>query len=246
MPAPLAIKLWRVTHPFPKFSFVCLAPFMSQRTFSVTNFPSFVGKRVHRHPVYRPWFSWRLGYRCILSLEAAGFSQALMPSWTSSHFNVMIVSKLCVIRLHFFCFVFFVLLDYILWNKEESTNVKSSYRSFDIREKGQRIGTKPLFGSQLITNLTLKRLEEVGGQFDPPSPVVFQKMYLLNPRVFADFWYYHKSHHFWIFHWNSSSRSEYMKNFFFNIRYFHRFLSIFWIFWHFLVTKKLTASAHNR
>ena len=196
MPAPLAIKLWRVTHPFPKFSFVCLAPFMSQRTFSVTNFPSFVGKRVHRHAVYRPWFSWRLGYRCILSLEAAGFSQALMPSWTSSHFNVMIVSKLCVIRLHFFCFVFFILLDYILWNKEESTNVKSSYRSFDIREKGQRIGTKPLFGSQLITNLTLKRLEEVGGQFDPHSPVVFQKMYLLNPRVFADFWYYHQSHHF--------------------------------------------------
>ena len=188
MPAPLAIKLWRVTHPFPKSSFACLTPFMSQRTFSVTNFPSFVGKRVHRHAVYRPWFSWRLDYRSILSLEAADFSQALMPSWTSSHFNVMIVSKLCVIRLYFFCFVFFVLLDYILWNKEESTNVKSSYRSFDIREKGQRIGTKPLFGSQLITNLTLKRLEEVGGVSLIPLPLwFFKKCIFWNPGFLLTF-----------------------------------------------------------
>ena len=43
-------------------------------------------------------------------------------------------------------------------------------------------------------------------------------------------------------HWNSSSRSEDMKNLSLNISYFHRFSSIFWIFLHFLLTKKLMAS----
>ena len=37
-----------------------------------------------------------------------------------------------------------------------------------------------------------------------------------------------------------------METFFDNISYFHRFLSIFWIFWYFLVTKKLMTSAYNR
>ena len=143
MPAPLAIKLWRVTHPFPKFSFVCLAPFMSQRTFSVTNFPSFVGKRVHRHAVYRPWFSWRLGYRCILSLEAAGFSQALMPSWTSSHFNVMIVSKLCVIRLHFFALFFLFCLIIYCGTKRSRPMLKAVIDLSIFEKKDKELGQNP-------------------------------------------------------------------------------------------------------
>ena len=48
-----------------------------------------------------------------------------------------------------------------------------------------------------------------GGRFD--LPVVFPKMYLLD-RGWSPgfFWllYYHKSHLFWEFHWNSSSCSE--------------------------------------
>ena len=92
--------------------------------------------------------------------------------------------------------------------------------------------------------LTLKRLR---GQFDPPPPflaVVFQKMNLLNKGWNLDFlwlFYYHKSHLSWKCHWNSSSRLEDMKNF-----YFHRFSLIFWIFWHLLVTKKLMMSVYNR
>ena len=37
-----------------------------------------------------------------------------------------------------------------------------------------------------------------------------------------------------------------MKNFSVNISYFHQFSSIFWIFRHFPVTKKLMTSAYNR
>ena len=45
------------------------------------------------------------------------------------------------------------------------------------------------------------------------------------------------------FNWNSSSRSEDMNSFFFNINYFHQF---FQIFIHFLVSEKLMTSAYNR
>ena len=62
---------------------------------------------------------------------------------------------------------------------------------------------------------------------------------------FCDFYYYHKAHLFWKFHWNSSSRLEDMNNFSVNISYFHQFSSIFRIFWYFLVTKKLMTSACN-
>ena len=50
----------------------------------------------------------------------------------------------------------------------------------------------------------------------------------------------------WKFHWKFSSPSEAMENFSVYISYFHQFSSIFQIFWHFLVTKKLMTSAHNR
>ena len=63
---------------------------------------------------------------------------------------------------------------------------------------------------------------------------------------FFYFQYYHKLDLSWKFYWNSSSHSEDVKTFSVNTSYFHRFSSIFWIFWHFLVTKKLMTSAYNR
>ena len=45
----------------------------------------------------------------------------------------------------------------------------------------------------------------------------------------------------WKFHWSSSSCSEDMEIFSFNIN-----TSIFWVFWHFIVKKKLTTSSYNR
>ena len=42
------------------------------------------------------------------------------------------------------------------------------------------------------------------------------------------------------------SHSEDMKTFSINISYFQRLSSIFWVFWHFVVTKKLMTSAYNR
>ena len=79
----------------------------------------------------------------------------------------------------------------------------------------------------------------LGGQFDSLPPVVSLKMLFFRERVnplFFDFEDYHKSHLSWIFHWNSSTCSEDVKIFFFSVNYFHQ---VFWIFWHFLVTKKL-------
>ena len=76
----------------------------------------------------------------------------------------------------------------------------------------------------LLKALALKRLGNVS----------FKER--VKPSFFVAF--YHKSHLFWKFHWNSSSRSETKEKFFANIISFHRFLSIFGIFWHFLVRKK--------
>ena len=50
-----------------------------------------------------------------------------------------------------------------------------------------------------------------------------------------------KSHISWKFYWNSSSRAEGMKTFSVNISCFNQ-CSIFFDFWHFLVTKKLVTS----
>ena len=68
----------------------------------------------------------------------------------------------------------------------------------------------------------------------------------VKPWFFCDFWYYHMSRLAWKFNWNSSSRSEKMKNFSVDISYFQRFSSIFWIFWYFLITKKLMTSSYNK
>ena len=109
MSAPLKIKLSAITHPFLKPTFACLASFLSQITFFVTNSPSLGWQRLQGHAVYSPWFSWRQRHHSIVASEAAGFSQGLLPSWTSSHFAVMFDSKLCIIRSHvfvlFFCLV---------------------------------------------------------------------------------------------------------------------------------------------
>ena len=100
----LKIKLTPSTHPFPTPTFLCLASFLSQITFFVTNFPSLGRQRLQGHAVYSPWFSWRQSHHSILASETAGFSQGFLPSWSSSHFNVMFDSKLCIIRSYFFFF----------------------------------------------------------------------------------------------------------------------------------------------
>ena len=64
--------------------------------------------------------------------------------------------------------------------------------------------------------------------------------------VFCDFSYYHKSHLSWKFHWNSSNRSEVMKNLSVIISHFHQFSSIFWIFLHFLLTNKLMTPVYKK
>ena len=84
--------------------------------------------------------------------------------------------------------------------------------------------------------LTLKRLR---GWVNLTRLLFFEKCIFSETLVFCDFWYCRKSHLSWQFPWNSSSRSEDMKNYSIIISYFHWFSSIFWIFWHFLVTKKL-------
>ena len=72
----------------------------------VTNFPSLAWQRLQEHAVYSPWFSWRQSHRSISASEAAGFFQGLLPSWTSSYFDVIFDSKLCIIRSHFFALCF--------------------------------------------------------------------------------------------------------------------------------------------
>ena len=102
--------------------------------------------------------------------------------------------------------------------------------------------------------LTLKRLRGAGEhQFDtPPSLWFFQRCVFWRQSealFFVSFIinnfceYYHKSRLSWKFHLNSSSRSVDMKIFSIDINGFHQF---FRFFWHFLVTKKLMASAYNR
>ena len=93
--------------------------------------------------------------------------------------------------------------------------------------------------------LTLKRLRKGGASIWGIS-CGFSKNMSSKERVRPCFWYYHKSHLSWKFDWNFSSRSEDMKNLSYNNRYFHLFSSIFWTFWHSLVTKKLMASVYNR
>ena len=90
--------------------------------------------------------------------------------------------------------------------------------------------------------------KKAGGSIWPLHlpPLAFRKVSLLKKGgtlIFCDFYYYHKSHLSWKFHWNYSSCSEGMRNFSVNIS---QFSSIFWIFWHFFVTNKLLMSACNR
>ena len=131
MSAPLKIKLSPITHLFLKPTFACLVSFLSQITFFVTKFQSLAWRRLQGHAIYHPWFSWGQSHRSVLASEAAGFSQGLLPSWTSSHFDVTFDSKLCIIRLHVFVLLF-CLVIHMLQDKSDSTNIKSSCMYFHI------------------------------------------------------------------------------------------------------------------
>ena len=93
--------------------------------------------------------------------------------------------------------------------------------------------------------LTLKRLEGRGGGGHFDLLCGFSRNLCFREGVKP--WYFVTFNFLsWKFYWNSSSRSEVMKNYSVNISFFHQFSAIFWIFWHFLITKKLmTSSAYN-
>ena len=84
-----------------------------------------------------------------------------------------------------------------------------------------------------------------GVKANPPPPVVFRKLYLLNRGWNPGFlWLLILSQNtcFLKISLNSLSRSEDMKKFPVSISYFRQFSSIFQIFWHYLLTKKLMTS----
>ena len=109
---------------------------------------------------------------------------------------------------------------------------------------------KSIYIRKFLVYLETLNLKQLGrSQFDPYPSCGFPKNVCSKKRVkpwFSWLLIYHKSHMSWNFHWNFSSRSEDINNFSVNISYFYHFSSIFWIFWHFLVTKKLMGSANNR
>ena len=99
--------------------------------------------------------------------------------------------------------------------------------------------------------LNPKRLGR-GSQFDPP-PVVFRKIYLLKKEWSTGFLWlliffseilFWKSHLFWNFHCNSQVVQKIWR---ISLQYylFSSIFKNFWIFWHFLVTKKLMTSAYS-
>ena len=134
----------------------------------------------------------------------------------------------------------------------------SSFSTFLLYEKlihkilkvcnGNPIHFIPQSASYLSFSSTIPEISEIlsfRNKFDhrfPPSFFV-SKMYLLKRGWNPGFW--------WLLILSSFtsfliiSLSENIKNVSFNISCFRQCLSIFWIFWHFLVTQKLITSAHN-
>ena len=130
---------------------------------------------------------------------------------------------------------------------DESDKIDSDYSSTDAEPDEAVDKIILLLNNQLVLTCLKSTTKIVERQFDLPCG--FSKNVSSKERVKPCYFYafkYHNSDLSWKFHWNSSSRSEVLKNFFVNISYFHRFSSIFWIFWHFLVTEKLiTPPAYN-
>ena len=143
MSAPLKIKLSSITHSFLKPTFACLASFLSRITFFVTNFPSLAWQRLQEHDVDSPWFSWRQSHRSILASEAASFSQGLLPSWTSSYFDVLFYRKPCITRSHFFVLYFCL----VICCRKKMTRLKLKvvvyFSIFEKKKNEQRIGAHP-------------------------------------------------------------------------------------------------------
>ena len=97
--------------------------------------------------------------------------------------------------------------------------------------------------------LTLEQLEGVGGQFDP-STCGFLKSVSSKERVKPWFFVTFNIIISDIFPENFIGITQVVRKIWgislSILAKFHRFSSIFWIFWHFLVTKKLMMSAYNR
>ena len=107
------IKLSPITHLFLKPTFTCSASFLSL-TFKVL-----------RGKGYKGIVSTALGFpggRVIAPSwhqTPQVFLQGLYPSWTSSHFDVIFDSKLCIIRSH----VFVLLFCLVVWCRTKMTRL---------------------------------------------------------------------------------------------------------------------------
>ena len=146
MSAPLKIKLSPITQRSAKLTLACIAYFLSQIAFFVTNSQALRGKG------YKGILSsvlGVLGHHSILTSESAGFSQGLVPLWTSSHYDVMFNNKLCIIRLHFF--VLFYCLALCCRTKMTRLILKVVVDLSIFEEKGTQNWSKPSKNNYIAT-----------------------------------------------------------------------------------------------
>ena len=103
---------------------------------------------------------------------------------------------------------------------------------------------------QMFKRLTLKRLSKVGGVKLTPLPCSFSKIVSSKDRVKPWFFVTFNIIISHIFPENFIEITQVVQKIWgislTILANFHRFASIFWIFWNFLVSKKLTRSAYNR
>ena len=129
-------------------------------------------------------------------------------------------------------------------------NILSPLLKYKERSWYKRQKTKKMYFLNPKKALGLGRGWRVGGrgQFEPPCcfPKNASSKERVKPKFFVTFVII-ISH---IFPKNLIEIPQLflkiIKAFSVNISYFHRFSSIFWIFWPFLATKKLMTSAYNR
>ena len=168
MTASLKIKLSPITHPFQKPTFACLASFfVTNNLFLSLTFQVFRGK----------------GYKGMLS-TVLGFpgGRVITPFWHRRplvfpkgcfHQKLQAILMQCLTASYVLLdYIFFFLLGYMLQDKDDSTNIKSSCISFHIREKkNEELEQTPL---RIIT--LQRRNRKLGDLF---VFFLFQNLYLV-------------------------------------------------------------------
>lgn len=137
-----------VTHPFPKATCVCSVPIVLPVTHP---FPRPAWQRPQWHAIYGPSLFQTHSHCSIL----ASTPQVFLKDWCCHKTQPIWFNGWQLSIYHFlvlFCFVAF----YMLQNKYDSTNIKSSYhKSFHIQERRKKIGTN-LYKNDYIA---VKKLE---------------------------------------------------------------------------------------